>query len=49
LYEVCDALWRMSWLLGRLTGEAAVRVMEVVADVVGEMEVLGVRGSEVRA
>ena len=46
MYEVCDALWRMSWLLGRLTGEAAVRVMEVVADVVGEMEVLGVRGSE---
>jgi predicted nucleic acid-binding protein len=46
LYEVCNALWRESRLLGRLTGEEAVRVMEVVADVVGEMEVLGVRGSE---
>jgi predicted nucleic acid-binding protein len=33
-------------LLGGLTGEEAVSVVEVVADVVGEMEVLGVRGSE---
>lgn len=46
LYEVCDALWRESVLLGRLTGEEAVSVVDVVADVVGEMEVLGVRGSE---
>jgi hypothetical protein len=34
---------------GRLTGEEAVSVVDVVADVVGEMEVLGVRGSEARA
>ena len=30
----------------RLTEEEAVRVMEVVADVVGEMVVLGVQGDE---
>jgi len=46
LYEVCDALWRESVLLGGLTGEEAVSVVDVVADVVGEMGVLGVRGSE---
>ena len=46
LYEVCNALWRESVLLGGLTGEEAVSVVEVVANVVGEMGVLGVRGSE---
>ena len=46
LYEVCNALWREFVLLGGLTGEEAVSVVELVVDVVGEMGVLGVRGSE---
>ena len=47
LYELCNALWKESHLLGRLTGEEVVRLVEVVGDIVGNMVVVGVRGSEV--